>query len=143
MVSALLMAMVEHYPGLPWWQPPPIHIEGAVKVLSSALIATFVLGLLLARFLPRVPVFKHLMLETEETREAGYQASAGAADLRGMTGTADSPLRPAGIGIFGDERLNVVARGEFIDKGSAIVIVDTHGNRIVVESIENDPTDRP
>lgn len=134
MVTGLMMAMVQHYPGIPWYKPPELHIEGAIRVLGSALVATFVLGLILARFLPKSPIFHRLMLDTAETAESGYTASKRNDELVGLRGTAGTPLRPAGIGVFDDRRLNVVARGQFIDKGSPIVIAESHGSRIVVES---------
>ena len=51
----------------------------------------------------------------------------------GLTGKAQSELRPAGAAIFGDRRLDVVTRGEFIKAGQPVRIVETHGNHIVVE----------
>lgn len=134
MVVGLMMAMVQHYPGLPWYKPPELHIAGAIKVLGAALVATFVLGLILARFLPKTHVFQRLMLETAETAESGYTASKVTTEFVGLRGIAETPLRPAGIGVFDDRRLNVVARGQFLDKGSPIVIAESHGNRIVVEN---------
>jgi len=134
MVTGLMMAMVQHYPGIPWYKPPELHIEGAIRVLGSALVATFVLGLILARFLPKSPIFHRLMLDTAETAESGYTASKRNDELVGLRGIAGTPLRPAGIGVFDDRRLNVIARGQFIEKGSPIVIAESHGSRIVVES---------
>jgi membrane-bound ClpP family serine protease len=37
------------------------------------------------------------------------------------------------MAMFGDERLDVVARGDYIEAGAQIVIAETHGNRIIVE----------
>ncbi|NQT92643.1 MAG: nodulation protein NfeD [Lentisphaerae bacterium] len=133
-VVSLMMAMVQHYPGHHWYQPPEIHLAGAIRVLGSSLLTTFVLGLILARFLPKAPIFQRLMLKTAETADSGYTASRSTEDLLGLLGVAETPLRPAGIGSFNDQRLNVVARGQFIEKGAPIVVAESHGNRIVVES---------
>jgi membrane-bound serine protease (ClpP class) len=46
---------------------------------------------------------------------------------------AVTPLHPAGIGLFDGRRLNVVTRGEFVDRGQTIVVAEARGNRIVVE----------
>jgi membrane-bound ClpP family serine protease len=35
--------------------------------------------------------------------------------------------------MFGDRRLDVIARGDFIAKGAPIVVAEAHGNRIVVD----------
>ena len=52
----------------------------------------------------------------------------------GAVGIADSPLRPAGRMKLGDQLLDVVAQGEFIEPGTAIEIVEVFQNRIIVRS---------
>lgn len=51
----------------------------------------------------------------------------------GQTGVAESDLRPAGIGRFGDSRKSVVTDGEFIDAGTPITVTEVRGSRVVVE----------
>ena len=51
----------------------------------------------------------------------------------GTTGVAHTELRPAGIGEFDGQKLNVVSDGEFIGKGTGIRVRKVEGNRIVVE----------
>jgi len=134
MTSALIMAMVEHYPGLPWYRLPEWQIQGSIKDLGFALLIAFVLAAILARFLPKTGTFQQLMLGAAVSSEKGFQASARTENLIGNKGLAVTPLRPAGIGLFDGERMNVVARGEFIEKDRSIVIAEAHGNRIVVET---------
>jgi len=134
-IVSLMMAMVEHYPGTPWYQPPLDQIQRSVIVLGSSLVVTFILGVILARFLPETHVFQRLMLASSVSAADGYQASARRDDLVGLRGTAETHLRPAGIGIFGDKRLNVVTHGTFIEKGTPIVIAETHGSRTVVDTL--------
>jgi membrane-bound serine protease (ClpP class) len=131
---SLVMAMVEHYPGGPWL-PPPLHLEHAIKVSGLTLILVFVAGWILARFLPETPAFRRVMLTAEVSTEKGYSSSQETSSLVGLQGTAETVLHPAGIGVFGDKRLNVVARGSFIDKGAPIVVAETHGNRIVADTV--------
>ena len=135
-VLSLVMAMVQHYPGVPFYRLPEVQIGHAMRTAGMALVGAFAFGLLLARFLPKVPAFHGLMLKTEETRDAGFTAAASLDDLVGSKGVSETPLRPAGIGTFGDKRLNVITRGEFVDHGVPIVIAETHGNRIVVERVD-------
>ena len=54
------------------------------------------------------------------------------AAYEGREGTAHTALRPAGIGIFDGERLNVVSNGEFIPEGTPIRVQSVEGNKIVV-----------
>jgi membrane-bound serine protease (ClpP class) len=133
---SLIMAMVQHYPGQPWYQPSSINpqqIQEMVLNLGGGLLLTFVSGILLGRFLPETRAFQRLMLTKAQSKEEGYQASAPTDDLLGLSGIAETAMHPAGIGSFGARRLDVIAKGEFIAKGDAIVIAETHGNRIVVD----------
>jgi membrane-bound serine protease (ClpP class) len=74
-----------------------------------------------------------LILETELLAGAGG-ASAPESDRRwlGKSGTALSPLRPAGIAEIEGERIDVVSAGEFIEPGELIEVSRVDGNRIVV-----------
>ena len=45
-------------------------------------------------------------------------------------------LRPSGVADFDGVRLDVVSDGEFIDKGTPLVISKVEGNRIVVVARE-------
>jgi membrane-bound serine protease (ClpP class) len=51
----------------------------------------------------------------------------------GAQGVALSHLRPAGIALIGGKRLDVVSRGEFIDKNVEVLVVEVTGNQIVVK----------
>ena len=76
------------------------------------------------------------MLDASLDSSKGYQSSPSTDSLLGLKGTALMQLRPAGIGLFGEKRLDVVTRGEIIERDTPIVIAETHGNRIVVEVAE-------
>lgn len=54
--------------------------------------------------------------------------------LVGKTGTVISDLRPAGRAEIDNKRLDVVSEGDYIKKGSKIVVVSCSGNRIVVQN---------
>jgi len=56
----------------------------------------------------------------------------------GMYGVATSMLRPAGRARFGDRTLDVMTRGEFIEKGRPVVIIQAEGNRLVVTEARED-----
>lgn len=52
--------------------------------------------------------------------------------LVGQEGSALTTLRPAGSALIDNERRDVVSEGEFIEKGSAIVVVRIDQNSIIV-----------
>jgi membrane-bound serine protease (ClpP class) len=57
--------------------------------------------------------------------------------LLGAAGICESPLRPAGIISLEDgRRVDVVADGEFIEKGERVVVRDCTSTRIVVSRAE-------
>jgi membrane-bound serine protease (ClpP class) len=109
-----------------------VIVMAAGRVVLSLLLALGV-ALALLRFLPRLPLGRRLVLETEMASTAGY-ASAPERDRRwlGQHGTAASPLRPAGLANLAGERVDVVSEGEFIDAGEPIEVIRVDGNRIVV-----------
>jgi membrane-bound serine protease (ClpP class) len=111
-------------------------ILGAVGRVAVSLLLAIGASLLLLRFLPRLPIGRRLVLETELTAQQGF-ASAPETDRAwlGKRGTAASPLRPAGIADIEGERVDVVSDGEFIDAGEPISVVRVDGNRIVVRRL--------
>ena len=133
---SIILSMVHELPsrdiGIPLTFKPVKWEEAIIKMGMSAAI-TVSLAILLARYLPSTSIFRHLALSTEVSKDEGYQSAQEHKELIGARGVAVTPLRPAGIGEFRDERINVVSRGSFIDKDASIVIAETHGNRIVVE----------
>lgn len=77
-----------------------------------------------------------LILQGTSSKEEGYKASDNKEMLMGNQGITQTVLRPSGIADLNGQRLNVVSRGEFIDKNVAIQVVEVEGARIVVEKIE-------
>lgn len=109
------------------------HSQAAL-VLSVTGIVLMVGAWALIRSLPhsarlgRSGVFLH----DELKRETGYLSAPERRELIGAVGVAATDLRPAGAGVFGDERLDVVAEAGFILAGTPISIVSSEGYRLVV-----------
>ena len=51
-------------------------------------------------------------------------------------GVATSDLRPSGLALFGDRRVDVVSQGDFISAGTRVRVIEVSGNRVMVESVE-------
>lgn len=73
-----------------------------------------------------------LILKDSLSPELGYQATENLDRFLGQIGETETVLRPAGIAIIGDERVNVVSRGEFINKGDKVIVENVEGVRVVV-----------
>ncbi|MBW2276211.1 MAG: nodulation protein NfeD, partial [Deltaproteobacteria bacterium] len=78
---------------------------------------------------------KRLVLSTEQPHGGGVETS-DLAYLIGSEGTAKTDLRPAGIATIGDERIDVVSEGGFIDQQTTIKVVAVDGPRVIVARIE-------
>ena len=135
-VASILMGMTQHYPGDPWYPSFPAITSSVIHFTPSLLIA--IVGAMLAgTFLPKVPLFNRLILNAAVTRQAAPSATTGNSSTIGQKGITETRLNPAGAARFGESRLNVVSRGEFIEPGEKIVIAEVQGNRIIVERLKN------
>jgi len=129
--AALLLAMVERWPGHTW--PTWDQWQVAVARFGFGLGGAVVLGALLARWLPKTSLFQRLELSATLSAAEGYTASRGAAKaLLGATGVAETVLRPAGKARFGEQLVDVVTEGDFIAKGDRVRVAAVEGSRVVV-----------
>jgi membrane-bound serine protease (ClpP class) len=114
----------------------------ALGRVALSLVLAIVVSLALLRVLPRLPFGRRLVLDTELDVEGGY-ASSPEGDRRwvGKSGTAASPLRPAGLAHLDGERVDVVSDGEFIEAGEPIEVTRVDGNRIVVRRRHEAPSE--
>ncbi len=125
-----------------------IPVAGDYARASTVLAATLTLVMAsswaLVRHLPRNRRLTRLGIFLGEAtdRETGYTSSVRRTDLKGAVGKAVTDLRPSGTGLFGDERIDVVADSEWIEAGSAIRIVASEGYRHVVRRAEPAPSQR-
>ena len=105
------------------------------RVAMSILLA-MVGAVAFIRALPHLPFGRRLVLDADMQAATGY-VSAPESDRRwlGRTGTALSPLRPAGIAEIDGSRVDVVSDGDFIAVGTAIEVTRVDGNRIVVRRL--------
>jgi membrane-bound ClpP family serine protease len=76
-------------------------------------------------------------LKTSLSKTDGYSSQSDElVEFMGLTGTVISDLRPAGTAKINNQRVDVVSRGEYINKGAEIVVLAVEGNRVVVKQVE-------
>ena len=111
-------------------------IVGVVWRVVLSLLAALLAGLLLLRFLPRLPLARRMILQTD-LGSGHAHGSAPEADRRWLDkhGQAMSVLRPAGIAMIEGARVDVVSNGEMIEAGARIQVMRVDGNRIVVRRV--------
>ncbi len=116
------------------------RLQDAGQTVFFATLMFMGFAILSWRIFPRTPLARRLVLSDAQDASQGYvvQSSSMASTAIGLEGIATSMLRPAGRGRFGTTTYDVVTRGEFIEKGRPIRIIEAGGNRYVVEERHED-----
>jgi len=110
----------------------------AVNTLSvlGSLVASIILFAVLLRFLPSTPGLHRLVLLTTEAVDGGYTvATDEKRSLAGKEGITLSTLRPAGRADVDGVVVDVVAEGDFVDRGERVRVIEVRGNRVVVRPV--------
>jgi len=132
---SLLNAMVERFPGDPWVPSFP-SLQLPMLKLASSIIGATIGAAVLGRLLPQSNAFQNRLVLNESTsRDAGFTSNSLNKDLMGQEGVALSALYPAGTAMFGDRRVDVISRGDYVDQGTRVRVVELHGHRVVVEKM--------
>ena len=132
MLVALVMAMVDVYPGMPRI-PSVKNLELPLRDLFTAFVGGAVAVLLLSRWLPKTPIYGRFVSQTASGVSTVAELEQKQESRIGQVGVAVSPLRPGGKAQFGDEILDVISQGEMIDHGRRVKIVGHSGTEAVVE----------
>lgn len=107
-----------------------------LSVAGATIIIIIPLAILAFWLVPRTRVGKTMILNTTERSEDGFQAPSKELEkLIGKSGTAITPLRPAGAAMIQGIRVDVVSQGDFIAKDSEVEVVRVEGNRVVVRDL--------
>ncbi|HMO05899.1 MAG TPA: NfeD family protein [Kiritimatiellia bacterium] len=56
--------------------------------------------------------------------------------LLDLTGTAHTDLRPSGIAMIGQQKIDVLSEAGFVTKGTPVKVIQVAGNRVVVRALE-------
>ena len=110
---------------------------GVSLLFGSMFFAAFMLWLFV-RFVPDSPIGKLVFLKKSAKEWDGFETANKT--LLGKTGISCTMLRPSGMAVIDDERIDVVTEGEMIQKDQPIKVIEIEGNRIVVAiDHSNDP----
>ncbi len=117
-------------PSIPWQGDLLLH---NIAVVIGAYLAAFLIALFFLRYV--LPLFSSRRegpyLKTS-LKDAHADSSETGRITVGDTGVALTYLRPAGKADFHDDLFDVVTEGEFMQKGTPIVVSAVKGNRIIV-----------
>lgn len=133
----LLASLIGNAPDELPWPSPGLMMDTFLTglfALGVGVLAGCVLCIVAARFLPKIPIASRLMLPDVAAGPAAPSSTEAA--IRRITpgdqGTVEALCRPAGKARFGEELVDVVAEGEFIEPGTSVVVTRNEGNRLVV-----------
>ncbi|EDW20151.1 YqeZ [Bacillus pumilus ATCC 7061] len=109
--------------------------EMAISILIATAVSIVAVILLTKVLGKRMKFFKKFILTDSTNKESGYVSNETREDLVGQIAVTATALRPSGTIVFGDERIDVVSEGAFIDKDEQVKIVKAEGSRIVVRKV--------
>jgi membrane-bound serine protease (ClpP class) len=115
-------------------------LAGTLAMIVVSFGIFVAVAVVLTRRMDSLPLLNRLMLVPPDAESAAEKSSAATGVARlavGDLGTAYTPLRPGGKGRFGERTIDVLACGDFLDRGTPIRVVRVTGNQVLVEAVES------
>ena len=116
---------------------PSENITRALLTTLTGLFGSIILMLIGGVRLTNSNFFKKVALQGVQSKTEGYSSRFIKAGLAGKTGTVFSVLRPSGKVEIDGELYDANTRGEYLDQGEKIVVVDESGTSLKVKKAEN------
>ncbi|HEU5051156.1 MAG TPA: NfeD family protein [Gemmatimonadales bacterium] len=114
--------------------PTASDLTRALLAIGVAGIATLSVIYAWVRHLPHSGRFRGLLHSGDVGSAQGYISGSLRSELVGASGVALTDLRPSGVAVIGGERLDVVSDGDFIARGTEVVVVRSEGYRHIVRA---------
>ena len=114
------------------------QFETAILAFSLVILQTAAFVIAAFYLLPKTRAWRHFVLANEMRSDIGYH-SAGDEDFQsyiGQTGTAITPLRPAGAIRLAGKRLDVLTAGDFIASETPVKVIEVEGSKVFVEALD-------
>jgi membrane-bound serine protease (ClpP class) len=135
MLAALVMAMVDIYPGMPTIPSFRLLRESLLNVLLT-LAGAIVIMMFLSRFLLTTPLYRRMIATGASGATADATIAAEQKSRLGEVGTTLSPLRPGGKAQFGETVLDVVSNAGMIPRSTKVRIIAFSGREPIVEPVD-------
>jgi membrane-bound serine protease (ClpP class) len=100
-----------------------------------ALVGAIILITIFVRMNKKRGIWNKFILRDKLTTEQGYLSADVKDSLLGLEGMTITPLRPAGTILIGDNRIDVVTSGEFVDTNRSVKVIKAEGTWVVVKEI--------
>ena len=114
-----------------------VQMRNSLLTVAAAIAGVFAGFIVLRRYIHRTPLFQRVTLvppEGDQLDELNQrEAMVNWSRLLGQRGMATTPLSPSGKARFGEDLVDVVSDGQLVAPGTAVDVVEAHGNRVVVK----------
>lgn len=117
-------------------------LGNSAAILTASLIVFVGTAVFLGRYFESMPIFRRMVLAPPGPESADVENVETTLTLAGskqwmvdQEGVAKTFLRPAGKATIGEEIVDVVAEGSFIDPGQKVRVIAVQGNRVVVREV--------
>ncbi len=107
----------------------------SLYIIAGSLVVALAAFYFLAKYLPSGRLWRRISLTASTDTASGYVSGVDMSHYVGARGRTVTALRPAGTVVIGNDKLDVVTRGEFIPADTEVIVRDVVGMRIIVEKI--------
>jgi membrane-bound serine protease (ClpP class) len=107
-------------------------VSTAIIQLALSVVFGIIFIIILSKFLPKTPIWNRLILSQQEKIQEGFSSNPDLTYLSGKEGKSITQLRPAGIALIDNQRIDVVTEGEFISANSQISVLRVEGSKVIV-----------
>lgn len=111
------------------------YMNRAIWTMAITLILGILMIFSLSKYLPQNRMFSKLILVDSTSKDEGYTSARSQDSLTGKEGVTLTPLRPSGIALIDENRVDVVSQGDFVENGARIKVVNTSSSRVMVRRI--------
>ena len=112
---------------------------GNIIEASLAIFGGLTGGVLLLFFggvrLSQSSFFKRISLTDTQAQSEGYTSNFNTSDMVGKTGTAYTVLRPSGKIMIDNQLYDAFSRGDYIEKGDAVTVLEIEGSTLKVRKV--------
>ena len=131
-VGSLMMIMLNNDSFDFFFVDPTDIVQAATTTLAGLLGAMLLLFFGGAR-LTNTAAFRRVALQQTQSSSEGYIAKTSVALLVGKEGEAFTILRPSGKVMIDDDLYDAYTRGDYIERGSRVVVVSDEGSSLRVK----------
>jgi membrane-bound serine protease (ClpP class) len=112
------------------------EIVAAGLTAMAGLMASILLMFFGGVRLTQTKVFQRISLVDTQQRSEGYTSNFNQQSYLGLKGEAYTVLRPSGKILINDELKDAFTRGDYIEKGKKVVVVDESGTSLKVKEVK-------